>query len=470
LAREAWLPLLVLVAAAGSAGAQTRATIYTDGRVFVRRTIERPIPRGTTIVPLPLEGALAGSVIALDTGVTIVEVRVPMRADLTGLLRRAVGRRVMLRGTSPSDTTSALVLAADPPRYQLADGTVTASVPGTIAFPEDLAGPSRLARITVESREPRSRIAVGYLINGAWWQGHYILTLDGRAARLSAAALVVSETVALDSAEIFLLEGRVSRVSMQLSNAPGDDRPRLLQNVMQGPGGVAGQGAGGGPSPDTVRVYRLPGRHSVHPTEVASIPLLPESPVQVTRVLSVPGVLPGGSLPVQGLFGREAAPVGATVRYRIERAGGAGFGGALPGGSARIYRSVGGSGMALAAEATVSGTDRGGPLYFEAGVSTELAATRIALLATQEIDTTVSATGSRTVRTVAMVIDHTVRLQNRTDSTLVVEIPEQRDGAWTVVSSSVPAQPVAPGMVRFQVTLRPRAETLFTARMRVPVP
>jgi hypothetical protein len=126
--------------------------------------------------------------------------------------------------------------------------------------------------------------------------------------------------------------------------------------------------------------------------------------------------------------------------------------------------------MALAAEATVPGTDRGGPLYLEVGGTTDLAATRIAIQGTQEIDTTVSATGSRTVRTVAMVVDHTVRLQNRTDSTLVVEIVEQRDRPWTVVSSSVPEQRIAPGTIRFQVTLRPRAEQVFTARMRVPVP
>jgi hypothetical protein len=463
----------VLVLAAASAApvrAQTRATIYTDGRVFVQRTIDRAIPRGTTVLPLPLEGVLAGSVIALDSGVTIREVRVPIRADLPALLRRAIGRRVVFRGTSPTDTTSALVLSAEPPRYQLPDGTVATSLPGAIAFPEDLAGPSRLTTIMVESREPRSRFAVGYLTNGAWWQGHYVVTQDGRSARLSAAALVVSETVALDSAEIFLLEGKVSRVSMLLSGAPGEDRPRLLQNVVQGPGGAAGPGAGGGSAPDTVRIYRLPGRHPLRPAEVASLPLLPETAVQVTRVLSVPGVLTAMSQQQQGYPGREPATINAVVRYRIEPAGGGGFGGALPGGSARIYRAMGGSGMGLAAEATVSGADRDGPLYFEAGATSELAATRMALLTTQEIDTTVSATGSRTVRTVAMVVDHTVRLQNRTDSTVVVEIVEQRDRPWTVVSSSVPEQRIAPGTIRFQVTLRPRAEQVFTARMRVPVP
>ena len=46
--------LAVMAGAAGNAPAQTQATIYPDGRVFVRRTIAHPIGRGQTVVPLPM--------------------------------------------------------------------------------------------------------------------------------------------------------------------------------------------------------------------------------------------------------------------------------------------------------------------------------------------------------------------------------------------------------------------------------
>ena len=65
-----WARLWILLAAGGAATgpiqAQTRATIYSDGRIFVRRVIEVPLVRGRNLVTLPLEAVTPGSAALSD--------------------------------------------------------------------------------------------------------------------------------------------------------------------------------------------------------------------------------------------------------------------------------------------------------------------------------------------------------------------------------------------------------------------
>jgi len=56
-----WILLAVGGTASGALSAQTRATLYADGRVFVRRVIEVPLVRGSNLVALPLETVTPGS-------------------------------------------------------------------------------------------------------------------------------------------------------------------------------------------------------------------------------------------------------------------------------------------------------------------------------------------------------------------------------------------------------------------------
>jgi len=454
-----WWLVLAAASAPGAARAQTQAVIFPDGRVYVRLTIERPLPRGPSVIPLALEGSLAGAVIALDSGVTVISQRAPLKNDPGMLLRRAVGHRVVFRSSPPLDTVSAMVLSADPPRFQLADGSIAQSLPGTMLVPEEVGGPARLASITVESRAARPRLTVGYLTTGAWWQGQYTLTFEDGRARLSGSAVIVSEGVALDSVEVMLLEGRVFRASMTLTGTPGDPGARTIQTGLVNLPSAS--------SADSLRLFPVAGRHTIRPYEVTFLPFFAEMRVEASRVITLPGVLP--AQPIGSPSGRTAVPVVATVRYRIARIPRSPLAGALPGGIARIFSPLGGAGRMLAAEAVVAPADSGAPLELVAGPSSEVVATRTLFESSPVVDTTISATGSRTVRTVATLFDHAMRLQNRTDSTIVIEIVERREEPWSVVASSVPAEPLAPGAVRFRITLRPRAEQTFTARMRVPV-
>jgi hypothetical protein len=428
--------------------AQASATIYPDGRVFIRRTIVHPIGRGTTVVPLPMENALPASLVALDSGVTITSVRISPFGDELALLRRMVGRRVVFRQTPPGDTVSALVLSADPPRYQLADGSVALSLPGTILYPADVVAPGQFASMTVQSDRPRSRVDVGYLITGGSWQAFYSLELGGGRSLLGGSVGVAVAGVALDSAEIVLLDGNLPTVSTAAGGFPEAGSPRFG---------------------DSVFLYRVPGRHTIRPGEQTTLPLFSGTPVEVTRVLSVAGMLsvfgPGQSVRVAAGVTR----VPTESRYRVTRAAGSARADALPRGVGRVYRRFGPAGLTLIGGAVVARAAPGEPMEFAAGPSGDVVATRTTQESRPLVDTVMSVSGSRTVRTIASLLDQAIRLQNRTDSAVVVEVTEQRWEPWSVESSSVPPERIGPASVRFRIVVRPRGEETFTARFRVPV-
>src|SRR5207249_10897361 len=108
-------------------------------------------------------------------------------------------------------------------------------------------------------------------------------------------------------------------------------------------------------------------------------------------------------------------------------------------------RRFGPAGLARIAGAVVAPSVPGEPLEFAAGPSGDIVATRTTRESTPLVDTVMSASGNRTVRTIATLFDQTIRLQNPTDSTVVVEVTEQRVDPWSVVSSSVPPEPMGPG-------------------------
>ena len=134
-----------------------------------------------------------------------------------------------------------------------------------------------------------------------------------------------------------------------------------------------------------------------------------------------------------------------------------------------MYRRIGPDHAMLAEGELVASGDAGGSLEVIAGVPPEVYATRTVHQGTAVHDTVVSGTGSRTVRTVATIFDQVVRLENVSDSVQAVEIVERRREGWTVLSSSVPGEPVGRGVVRFRIALPPRETVTFTARLRVPV-
>lgn len=445
--------VLLFLLPAGPVGllGQVRATVYPDGRVFVRRVVIGPIPRGISEIALPFDDALAGSFVALDSGVAIRAVQGPRLGETVPLIRRAVGQRVLFRGPAPGDTARALVLPGDPPRFQLADGSVVQSLPGTVVFPQGLAASSRL---TVESDRARDRVTLGYMVTGLVWQAHYVLTLSGSRGRLEGYAVLVSDAFALDSAELAVLAGTVPRFSPPATARTPEERARFIQSQL------LPSAAGPAPQPEPVRVYRIPGRHSIRPMETAALPLLPAATTEVEAVLTIENP---ANTPVRMPGEPVNVPVVATYRLNPARA----FETGLPGGTVRIYRRDGAADATLVAEALLDRVDPGRPIELKAGTAGDVLASRSELFIAPHTDTTISLSGSRSVRTVATALEYRLRLRNESDEPRTVEIVERRNDPWSVVSSSVPPERVGEREMRFRLRIAPGREEVFHLRARV---
>ncbi|MBA3556202.1 MAG: hypothetical protein H0W29_15800, partial [Gemmatimonadales bacterium] len=117
--------------------AQASLTIYNDGRVLVRRTLDVAVPKGTSTQRVTLGALEPASVFSLDSAVAITGLAYDGAIDEASALRRSVGRKLVFRVRLAEriDTVTALVLGVDPLRLQLPDGRVTFTAPGVPLYP-----------------------------------------------------------------------------------------------------------------------------------------------------------------------------------------------------------------------------------------------------------------------------------------------------------------------------------------------
>jgi hypothetical protein len=448
---------LLTSAAPPGAPAQTRATVYADGRLYVRRTIQREIPVGRSVVPLPFEDAVPGSLIALDEGVTIERARFPRAVTAANVSRRMVGQRIRFILAGRYDTSSAVILSSDPPRYQLPDGSVVFNLPGTPLFSESFAAPGQLAEAVIRSDRRRSSIELGYLLSGATWDAGYALTITRQGATLGGMVTLSSETLSLDSAHVVVVNGFVPKPPPALPTDPiGRSQAAIGQmlNSLQ-PSPPPGR-TGGEPA----RAYALPGVLSIRGGESVSVPILAPAPVVVDETLTIPGLLPDLQ---RSRVENSVLPV--RLSYRIGARTGPGT--SLPPGTIRIFRDLSGQGLILVGESRIDGTAGGEEFELHLGSSQEITASRIVGESVPVRDTSMSAAGGFNVRTVATTVEYSVRFSNQTDAPRTVELTEARRAGWTVLSSTVPAETMGPGVRRFRITVPARAEHVFRVELRL---
>src|SRR6185437_10455715 len=126
---------LWLMATAGQA--QTSLSIYSDGRVVVRKTIPQKLQRGTNIFSLDLPGLDPATLFSPDSNVAVTSAVLRPATDMEAALRASIGRtRSFVVGKG--DTIQATVLSVNPPQSKLSNGMVMFGFPnGTPLFPAE---------------------------------------------------------------------------------------------------------------------------------------------------------------------------------------------------------------------------------------------------------------------------------------------------------------------------------------------
>jgi hypothetical protein len=433
--------------------AQTSITIYNDGRVLVRRDLEVTVPKGASSHRVALGPLDPGSIFPLDSGIAITRLTYDGATDEGSVLRRSVGRRVVFRLPESKDTLSALVLGVDPLRLQLPDGRVTFQPPGAALYPADVVVADPAAGLDLRSNRSHDRLRLGYFTGGATWQASYQVVLGGRRARVAGMAVLESQGLRTENADIQLLAGSVGRADKQ------PQPPRPLPRTMEA-FAVADAAAVGQERVGEFHLYTLPGKSSLLPGLTTSVALFEPVVVAYERNYVVRGLVPyWGFLPQQGE--EDEAPV--EVSYTLKRPHKTDFGDRpLPGGVARIYQPDSAGRPQLVGEASIEHTPAGRDLRLDAGTAFDLTARRVQTSYVTRRDST-KAYGIRTVATA----DYRVTVRNATDSTATVDVVEERAGEWAVISSSVPAEKLSSTRTRFRVEVPARGEAAVSYRLRI---
>jgi len=446
------LAFLLPLCPAAPLAAQTSLTIYNDGRVLVRRELDARVPKGASTQRLVLGALEPASVFSLDPDVTIARLTYDGATDEASVLRRSVGRRLVFRLPESNDTLSALVLGVDPLRLQLPDGRVSFSMPGAALYPAEVVVTDPTAFLEVRSARAQDRLRLGYFTAGASWQASYQAVLGPKEARVSGMAVLESQALRADSAQVQLLAGSVGRA--QLAPPPTPLMRAAAAEAKAFADAAAEQRVG------EYHLYTLPGRSNLLPGQTTSVALFPPVQVGYERSYVVQGQIPfWGILPRQGE--EDTTPV--EVTYVLKRPREGDFGGRpLPGGVVRLYQADSAGQQQLVGEAAVQHTAAGEDLRLTAGTAFDFTARRVQTAYSTRRDST--RTGG--VRTVATA-DYRVTIANATDSTATVDVLEERGGEWSVVSSSEPAEKLSSTRTRFRVKVPARGEAAVTYRVRI---
>src|SRR3989449_2070979 len=125
------------LALAGRASGQTSLSIYSDGRVVVRRTLPQALEKGRTALTLKIDGLDPATLFSPDTSVALVSAVARPATDRGTALQAAVGQTLaFVHGKG--DTVRATVLRVAPPQYRLSDGRILLAEPGEPLFPAEL--------------------------------------------------------------------------------------------------------------------------------------------------------------------------------------------------------------------------------------------------------------------------------------------------------------------------------------------
>jgi hypothetical protein len=440
--------------------AQTSLTIYNDGRVLMRQTLPATVPRGASVQRLTLGALDPATVFSLDSSVTLMGVSYDGAVDEGSALRRSVGKRLVFRlppGPAGSrDTISALVLGVDPLRLQLPDGRISFTPPGIPLYPPDVVVAEPAANLSVRSARASDKLQLGYFTAGASWQASYQVMLGRADARVTGMAVLASQSLRAENAEVHLLAGEVGR-AQQKERPP---QPLMREMRVAAADAMAANQFAGEQRVGEFHLYSLGGRTTLLPGLTTSVALFQPAGVKYERNYIVHGDVPyWGFLPQQG---EETEPP-VEVEYTLTRPRKTDFGDRpLPGGIARIYQPDSAGGLQLVGEASIEHTPAGNDVKLNAGNAFDITAKRVQTSYVTRRDST----RTRGVHTVATA-DYRVTLKNATDSAVTVLVQEERAGEWSVVSSSVPAEKVSSTISRFRVRVPANGEGPLTYRIRV---
>jgi hypothetical protein len=430
---------------------QTSLSIYTDGRVVVRRSLPQPLEKGRNTLTLKLDGLDPATLFSPDTGVGLVTAVLRPASERAAALESAVGQTLtFLRGKG--DTLRATVVRVSPPQYRLPDGRFLLSEPGEPVVPAEVVRTAPEATVTLEAARARPRTELAYVVDGgARWAATYQVLLAAARCQVSGSATITSQSLRADSAEVQLVAGTINRAGPEPRAYAARAVPQLA--MVTADGGAATEQAVG-----ETHVYDVPGRLSLVAATPVTTALFPRTSVAYAREYVVPGVMPW-----RGFLGQSAAEpdrVPVQVWYTLKRGRGTTFGDRpLPGGTVTLYQADSSGRVELVGEARTDHTAPGRDLRVLSGAAFDVTAERVQTDYSQEQLAPARRGVAPRQRVTAA---YKVTLANAKPEAVTVDVREARFGVWRVVESSVPAEKLSATEVRFRVVVPANGDATLT--------
>ena len=435
--------------------AQTSLSIYSDGRVVVRKTLPQPLEKGANALTLRLDNLDPATLFSPDSSVTVVSVVTRLPTDRGAALQRAVGQTLSFV-RAKGDTVRATVMSVNPPQYKLLDGRMLLSEPGEPLFPAEQVRSATEASVMLEATRARPRTELAYVTSGVTWEATYQAIL-GKTALVSGGATITSGAFRADSAGVQLVAGSVNQARGNKQFQPPAMAGMRVQAAMAEGAGVGEQAVG------ETHVYDLPGRQTLEAGVPLTVALFPRATAPYAQEFIVPGVLPW-----RGYFGPQptdptAVPV--QVWYTFKRARGSAFGDRpLPGGTVQLYQPDSAGRIQLIGEATIDHTPAGKDVRVQSGDAFDITAERVQTDYTQEQLPPARKGVPPGQRVTA---SYRVTLTNAKPDSVTVDVRETHYGAWRITDSSVPGEKVSSSETRFRVRVPANGSATLTYTVQV---
>lgn len=439
---------------------QTSLSIYSDGRVVVRKTIPQKLQRGSNLFSFDLGGLDPATLFSPDSNVAVTSAVFRPATGSDAAMRASVGRTLMfVRGKG--DTVQATVLSMTPPQFRMANGLVQFTVPGEPLFPAEAA----LIRsrpevvVTLEASRSRDVTDLAYVSQGVTWEAVYDAVIGGAGSALvTGAATINSSTMKVDSVSVQLVAGSVNRVRAPQDNLRAFAAVRMAAQASAVEEAQVTEGAVG-----ETHVYDLPGPISFDIGSPLTTALFPRARTDYTQEFVVPGVMPWRGYFPQMSPDPNAVPV--QVWYTFKRAHGTAFGDRpLPGGTMQLFQRDSSGRVQLVGEASFTHTPAGKDLRVESGDAFDVTAERIQTDYHQtNIPNPPPSRGSHTRVTAS----YKVTLTNAKANAVTVDVRESHWGDWKIVDSSAPPEKMSSSEQRFRVPVPGNSTATLTYTIQV---